>query len=92
MEKCFINCKKPQMAVKEYMKAQRLQDAMRVAKKHCPKLVSELSNPQLNHQKQLQMSLPEKISQAKMWEQSSEWEKAVDLYLDIDYQEMTDQG
>jgi len=44
MEICYINGRKPELAVNAFLKAQKFTDAMRVAKKHVPHMVREISN------------------------------------------------
>jgi intraflagellar transport protein 172 len=43
-ENCFIQAKKPELAVKMYKDVQNFQEAFRVAKKEAPHLVPELQS------------------------------------------------
>ncbi len=58
-------------------------EALRVAKKHCPHLVSEL-----NKNKQASgsggMSGDEIRSSARLWEESRDYNKAIDTYLELE--------
>jgi hypothetical protein len=41
-ETCFINAKKPELAVRMYTECGAFNDAMRIAKKHAPALLQDV--------------------------------------------------
>ena len=84
MEACFINARKPEMAVDYYMKNGNFNEAMRVAKKHCPHLIAEISNGIDNVGLNLEgLSGYELVQQARVFEENRDWERALDIYLTV---------
>lgn len=58
-------------------------EAIRVAKKHAPHLVSELNSKYMNAATTYNMSGEEIFGTARTWEDSRDYLKAIDMYLDI---------
>ena len=75
MEIGFIAGKKPDLAVRAYLKAGRPGEALRVAKKHCPELLKEV-NAALSGE-----TAGDAIRRGRLLEESREPEAAIDAYL-----------
>eukprot|EP01022_Parablepharisma_sp_SALTPOND_P020315 TRINITY_DN365_c0_g1_i1.p1 TRINITY_DN365_c0_g1~~TRINITY_DN365_c0_g1_i1.p1 ORF type:complete len:1766 (-),score=259.62 TRINITY_DN365_c0_g1_i1:1103-6400(-) len=82
-EAAFINAKHPDMAINEYLQRQMWTEALRVAKKYAPHLASEI-NSKLNTQVMAGASVDDLLASAKMWEDSKDFSRAIDTYLQID--------
>eukprot|EP01015_Nassula_variabilis_P028178 TRINITY_DN5862_c0_g1_i3.p1 TRINITY_DN5862_c0_g1~~TRINITY_DN5862_c0_g1_i3.p1 ORF type:complete len:309 (-),score=94.27 TRINITY_DN5862_c0_g1_i3:62-988(-) len=63
--------------------------ALRVAKKHAPHLVNEINNRYLNKAGG-SMSGEELLESAKLWEESRDWSRAIDTYLEIKKENFND--
>jgi intraflagellar transport protein 172 len=81
-ETAFIAAKKPESAIKMYADMANYPEAIRVAKKHAPHLVSEI-NARFVHKNEGSMTPEEIVASAKLWEESRDWRKAIDTYLEI---------
>ena len=81
-ENCFISAKKPEIAIKMYTDSGNYPEALRVAKKHAPHYVNEISN---NYEKSqgVNMSGEEILSSAKVWEEQRDYSRAINTYLEI---------
>jgi intraflagellar transport protein 172 len=91
MEIFFISARKPEMAVTTLTKLGQLSDALRVARKHCPHMVKEINNSLEQKTTNIeQMSGTDIMKQAKLWEEAREWEKVIDLYLEISEKHFND--
>lgn len=58
-------------------------ESLRVAKKHCPHLVNELNRDKGGVQNQ-NMSGDEIRNSARLWEESRDYNKAIDTYLELE--------
>jgi intraflagellar transport protein 172 len=58
-------------------------EALRVAKKHAPHLVNELNNKYMNAATAYSMTGEDVYNSARTWEDSRDYLKAIDMYLDI---------
>ena len=88
-EGCFINARKPEIAIKMYLDLGNFQEALRVAKKHAPHLVNEINNRFLNKAGG-NMSGDELLESAKLWEESRDWSRSIDTYLEIKKEHFSD--
>jgi len=80
-EQCYINAKDPMKAIKMYQDARMRGEALRVAQKHAPHMLPEIEGgyyPSGEDQ-----SFQEVVNSAQIWEQSQDWNKAIDRYLEI---------
>ena len=90
MEMSFANARKPDLAIQAYIEMQRLQEALRVAQKYRPDLVSEISSKmELGNTEDL--TIEEILQQIKMWEENRNWNKALDYYLEITQDKLHDE-
>ena len=83
MELCYINGGEPKLAIKSYLKMNNYSDALRVANKHCPNLVQEITNYIDKGENLNGMSGEELLQQASIWENNHNYSKAIDVYLEI---------
>ena len=84
MEMCFINAGKPELAVNAFAKMGNYGEALRIARKHCPHLVTELThNMQTIGNNIEDLNGEQLLQQAKLWEDNRDWEKALEVYLEI---------
>jgi intraflagellar transport protein 172 len=81
-EKAFLDAKRPDLAIKMYEKLGSAQDAVRVAKKHSPGMVAELNN-RLREGADGGGSAQDIVRSAKLYEDSKDWDRAIDTYLEI---------
>ena len=58
-------------------------EALKVAKHHAPHLVPELNNKYMNSATSYSMSGEELFNSALTWEDSRDYLKAIDIYLEI---------
>lgn len=58
-------------------------EALRVAKKHAPHLVTELNNKYMNAATSVNMSGEEIFNSARTWEDSRDYIRAIEQYLDV---------
>ncbi len=58
-------------------------EALRVAKKHAPQLVNDINNKAMNNKSGRVISGEDLINSAKVWEESRDYRKAIDTYLEI---------
>lgn len=82
-EQAYINAKEPEKAINMYQEARMYGEALRVANKHAPHLVHQI-NEHYSRGPAVQNQSPEEIlNSAKMWEESRDYHKAIDRYLEI---------
>jgi intraflagellar transport protein 172 len=82
-EQAYINAKEPEKAINMYQEARMYGEALRVANKHAPHLVHQI-NENYSRGPQAQNQSPDEIlNSAKMWEESRDYNKAIDRYLEI---------
>jgi intraflagellar transport protein 172 len=80
-EKCFIDARRPELAIRMYEEAQSSQDALRVARKHAPNMLNEI-NKRFTSQSG-KMTGEDILRSAKLHEDSRDWDKAINTYLEI---------
>ena len=81
-EKAFIDARRPELAIRMYEESGSSQDALRVARKHAPNMLNEI-NKRFTSANQGKMSGEDILRSAKLQEDSREWDKAIDTYLEI---------
>ena len=81
-EAALINAKHPEMAINEYIQRQMWTDALRVAKKYAPHLAEEI-NRRISNTVMKEASVDDMLASAKMWEESKDYNRAIDTYLNI---------
>ena len=79
-EAAYITARKPELAIKMYLEINNIQEALRVARKHAPHLVEEIMRREPNQSNQ---SPEQKLQQAKTWDDSRNYSKAIEGYLQI---------
>jgi len=82
-EQCFVQAKKPEIAIKMYMELGQQQEAIRVARKHAPQLLPQIQNNIIDAKGLESMSGEELLNAAKLREESREWVQAIETYLEI---------
>jgi len=82
-EAAFINAKHPDMAINEYLQRQMWTDALRVAQKYAPHLAPEI-NARISTQVMKEATPDDLLASAKMWEDSKDYNRAIETYLQID--------
>ena len=79
-EGAFITARKPELAIKMYLEVGNTQEAVRVARKHAPHLVEEIMR---REPMQSNQSPEQKLQQAKTYDDSRNYSKAIECYLQI---------
>ena len=88
-EQCYIQAKKPELAVKMYKELGQTQEAIRVARKHAPNLVEGIiRNP--GNQNNGPMTADQLWQTAKILEESRDWKGAIDTYLEMTREHTSD--
>lgn len=82
-ENCFVQAKKPELAIKMYTDQGNFPEALRVSKKHAPHLVNEINSKYMTQAGTQNMSGDELFHSARLWEENRDWLKAIDTYLEI---------
>ena len=54
-----------------------------MAKKHCPQLVNDINNRAMNNKSGKAITGDDLLNSAKIWEESRDYKKAIDTYLEI---------
>ena len=74
-----------------YLENGNSQEALRVARKHAPHLVQQIMNELARDPGQQSSQSPEqKLQQAKTWDDSRNYSKAIDAYLSITTDDFND--
>lgn len=81
-ENCYVMAKKIEVAIHMYIEMGQFSEAIRVAKKHAPHLVEEINNKYKN-QTGSGISGQDLFEQARTYEQSRNWNKAIETYLEM---------
>ena len=85
-ETCFVNAKNPEFMIKEYLKTRdisSLQAALAFAKKYSPQNVEDISRQMILLSDKPNMTGDEILQSIRLCEDSKEYIKAIDLYLDL---------
>jgi len=90
-EICFVSAKQPEYMVRVYQQDKNLQEAIKFASKHAPHLVDDLQKQKIFEiPKDKIMTGPEMIENARLYEDSKEFIRAIDTYLDINEEHFAD--
>ena len=90
-EICFVSAKQPEYMVRIYQQEKNLQEALKFASKHAPNLVEDLQKQKIFEiPKDKKMSGPEMMENARLYEDSKEYIRAIDTYLDINEEHFQD--
>lgn len=87
-ESAYINARKPELAIKMYMDLGNGQEAMRVARIHAPHLVEDIVRRDANSGSE--MSPEQRLQQAKTWDDTRNYSKAIDAYMKISASDFRD--
>lgn len=87
-ESAYINARKPELAIKMYMDLGNGQEAMRVARIHAPHLVEDIVRRDANSGSE--MSPEQRLQQAKTWDDTRNYSKAIDAYMKISTSDFRD--
>jgi intraflagellar transport protein 172 len=90
-EQCYLNAKDPERAIQMYLDAKLYGEALRVANKHVPHMVHQINEIYSRGGVSQGQSGDEILRSAKMWEDSRDYQKAIDRYLEITDQHFTNQ-
>ena len=89
-EMCFVNAKQPQYMVKFYITERKYNEALEFANKYCPELATDIRNKILLEQNDKDVSADKKLENAKLFQQSGDFNKVIDIYLSIDEKDIPD--
>ena len=89
-EMCFVNAKQPQYMVKFYITERRYNEALEFANKYCPELATDIRNKILLEQNDKDATADKKLENAKLFQQSGDFNKVIDIYLSIDEKDIPD--
>lgn len=82
-EIAYVSAKKPEFAIQLYMDMHQFGEALRVAKKHAPHLVNEINAKAMQQKQTGGLSGDDLLNSAKIYEESRDFRKAIDTYLEI---------
>mmetsp|Transcript_26671 Transcript_26671/g.67756 ORF Transcript_26671/g.67756 Transcript_26671/m.67756 type:complete len:1759 (-) Transcript_26671:158-5434(-) len=85
-ESLFIQAGKPELAVQAYTAKRMVNDAVRVCKRHCPHMLSDVVDSYGGDGgggAGLAQSLEEVLDAAKIYEETGNYSKAIDTYLSV---------
>ena len=88
-ESAFINARKPELAIKMYLDIGNNQEALRVARKHAPHLVEEIMRRD-SSEGSADSSPEQKLQQARTWDDTRNYAKAIEGYLQINSDDFRD--
>jgi len=90
-ELMFLTAKKPDLAVKMWMDIGNWDAATRVAKSHCPHMVDEVQQSQLESMQGSNMqNLDCMLQQASLFQKNKQWDRAIDTYISITAEDSQD--
>ena len=89
-EMCFVNAKQPQYMVKFYITERKYNEALEFANKYCPELAADIRNKILLEQNDKDVTADKKLENAKLFQQSGDFNKVIDIYLSIDEKDIPD--
>lgn len=100
-EQCFIQARKPDRAIRMYTDIDQYPEALRVAKKHAPNLVNDLNDMMVRGRGgagggsgsgaiNSDLSGEDILRAAKMFEESREWSRAIETYLEVKQEHFSD--
>ena len=87
---CFVNAKQPSYMVKYYANERNYNAALEFANKYCPELATDIRNKILLEQTDKNISADKKLENAKLFQQSGDFNKVIDIYLSIDEKDIPD--
>ena len=85
-EMCFVNAKQPEYMVREYLKLKMKNQVLIFAKKYVPDQYIDILNMlklDTPDKESSEMSGPEMLNNAKMCEETRDYMRAIDIYLEI---------
>merc|ERR1719326_1301569 len=85
-----INGKKPEKALLMYKEAQMWNDAVRICKLHMPHKLHSTNLARQRHAATMQDS-SDIIASARMWEDTGDFDRAIDAYLNVEQQHVEDE-
>ena len=89
-EMCFVNAKQPQYMVKYYVNERNYNAALEFANKYCPEMATDIRNKILLEQTDKDITADKKLENAKLFQQSGDFNKVIDTYLSINESEIND--
>lgn len=89
-ESLYINGKKPEKALLMYKEAQMWNDAVRICKLHMPHKLHSTNLARQRHAATMQDS-SDIIASARMWEDTGDFDRAIDAYLNVEQQHVEDE-
>jgi intraflagellar transport protein 172 len=84
-EDLYIRARKPELAVKMYTQKKMINEAVRICKKHCPRLLSDVIDAYGTLSSGTQ-TVEDLLDAAKVYEETGNFSKAVDTYLNVNDQ------
>merc|ERR1719428_1133753 len=94
-EALFIQCRKPELAVQMYSGKRMGNDAIRVCKKHCPHMLGDIVDSHGGGNGSaagggVSQTLDEILDAAKIYEETSNFSRAIDTYLSVNDSQTSD--
>merc|ERR1719460_3058516 len=84
-EDLFLRARKPELAVQMYTQKKMINEAVRICKKHCPRLLSDVIDAYGTLSSGGQ-TVDDILDAAKVYEETGNFSKAVDAYLQVNEQ------
>merc|ERR1719253_2112619 len=90
-EELFLRARKPELAVQMYTQKKMINEAVRICKKHCPRLLSDVLDAYGSLQGSSQ-TMEDICEAARVYEETGNFSRAVDAYLQINEQLCSDES
>lgn len=90
-EELFLRARKPELAVQMYTQKKMINEAVRICKKHCPRLLSDVLDAYGSIQGSSQ-TMEDICEAARVYEETGNFSRAVDAYLQINEQLCSDES
>merc|ERR1719460_2618457 len=84
-EELYLRARKPDLAVQMYTQKKMINEAVRICKKHCPRLLSDVIDAYGTLSSGTQ-TIEDLIDAARVYEETGNFSKAVDTYLNVNDQ------
>eukprot|EP01002_Notosolenus_urceolatus_P003783 NODE_19_length_3654_cov_89.288766_g15_i0.p1 GENE.NODE_19_length_3654_cov_89.288766_g15_i0~~NODE_19_length_3654_cov_89.288766_g15_i0.p1 ORF type:complete len:1188 (-),score=541.95 NODE_19_length_3654_cov_89.288766_g15_i0:89-3412(-) len=78
-ESYMLKAEKPELVIRAYRDRQKWEEAIRVAKEHCPSKLQEVERDYAHY-----LAVSDPMAAGRHFEDASEWSKAIDAYLKLD--------
>ena len=88
-EELYLRARKPELAVQMYTQKKMINEAVRICKKHCPRLLSDVIDAYGTLSSGAQ-TVDDLIDAARVYEETGNFSKAVDTYLNVNDQVIDD--